>query len=224
MDAAASGATPGGGTRDVGGGGGGGAPPEHRVALQGNPKLNRPRRAGWSPEFVDFALYAFFLAVLCTSNVASSSSAPYYMRRNLEDLFLVNEFESNVAYEGIASHSQIRVWMRDIVVGYAFPETAWTGGSVSSPRFLADDVTLRVGPIRLRVVRVAPDSCHLNRRLANDGKLPLEDCYAPYTCDAVDKGNFMLSASSIIPYRSTSETRELPYASVATRAAFPSWW
>ena len=72
------------------------------------------RRRHWSPEFVDFALYVLFLACLCVASVAGGSSAPYFTRRNLEDLFLVNEFESNVAYEGIAAHSQIRTWLGSV--------------------------------------------------------------------------------------------------------------
>lgn len=160
------------------------------------------RRRGWSPEFVDFVLYGFFLLILCTSSVASSSSAPYYMRRNLEDMFLVNEFESNVAYEGIASHSQIMVWLRDIVVGYAHPAGDWRGVDVSasnvSSRFVADGVTLRVGPVRLRVVRVTGDSCEPNSRLL--GPLGLKRCFAAYSSRRGVTGNRGGDRSDALPF------------------------
>ncbi|KAH8049670.1 hypothetical protein JL722_11795 [Aureococcus anophagefferens] len=87
------------------------------------------RRRPWSPEFQDLMLYAFFLAALCTSNVANSSSAPYYMRRNLEDLFLANEFEPNVAFGGVASRSQILAWAARAAVAYAQPDSAWSAAA-----------------------------------------------------------------------------------------------
>lgn len=148
----------------------------------------KPKKRKWSPEFLDFWIYAFFIVVLSATNIAGTNATPYYFRRNLEDQFLVNEFENNCAYDGIASYGQIRVWLRDIVVNYAYPPATWHG-KPSTPRVLADGVTMRVGLVRVRVVRAQGQACPTmarELRLPDGTQLDPDNCYGPYAQDRVE--------------------------------------
>ena len=151
--------------------------PPARTAAAAKP----PKRRKWSPEFLDFWLYVLFIAILAATNIAGTNATPYYFRRNLEDQFLVNEFEPNCAYDGIACFAQIEVWLRDVVAGYAYGAGGRTWhGKPAKPRLLADGVTMRVGLVRVRVVRARGGDCPtMAKRLTlPDGtKLDPDNCY-----------------------------------------------
>ena len=152
-------------------------PPAQKTAAAAAP----PKRRKWSPEFLDFWLYALFVAILAATNIAGTNATPYYFRRNLEDQFLVNEFEPNCAYDGIACFAQIEVWLRDVVAGYAYGAGGRTWhGKPAKPRLLADGVTMRVGLVRVRVVRARGGACPTMAKeltLPDGTKLDPDNCY-----------------------------------------------
>ena len=76
---------------------------------------------------------------------------------------------------------QIEVWLRDVVAGYAYGAGGRTWhGKPAKPRLLADGVTMRVGLVRVRVVRARGGDCPtMAKRLTlPDGtKLDPDNCY-----------------------------------------------
>ncbi|KAJ1462634.1 Polycystin cation channel-domain-containing protein [Pelagophyceae sp. CCMP2097] len=199
------------------------------AAADAAPAWRNARRRPWSKEFCDFSMYAVFLTALCVSSLRSPRAAqPYYMRRNLEDVFIRAEMEPNVPYAAIATQAQISEWLETIVLPNLYPAAEWSGKPLDDDnRLLSDGVSYRVGRARLRVLRVESQKHCSNFRNLLKVDLPYS-CFGPYTCKTQASGDFANPNASklffqggnastpLIEYRGADATKELKYRSAST--------
>ena len=129
--------------------------------------------------------YFVFLALFCVVAFTTRSSADFWANRSMNSLFVESSF-----FFGRVPHEKT---LRDVLfvplfyqwLEGAFFETIYTPETESASRFL-NGYNRIIGPVRLRQLRVRPDSCPIPAMFAGT----IDTCYAPYAKDLEEKSSF----------------------------------
>jgi len=142
----------------------------------------------WSVEFLKFVKYLLFVCLFCFVIFGPRNSDPYFMKKGLEDTFIVNEFDYNIDFNRITTKAQMMTWFENILIPNMLPLTDYNGIALSDldKKFVAV-TNKRLGTARIRATKVKKDSCSVPEVLK--GSVP-EDCYANFNSDSKSTENF----------------------------------
>ena len=182
-------------------------------------------RRGFSPAFWDFLIYMGFLGTFTAVVYGERTANPYNTHLGLEDWFTGNEFEYNVPFAALNLRHQVYTWLTGVLVPGVHPEVRDGSNHAlgnGAKLFLADELNLRIGRIRLRRIAVDGDAA-ITHFLENGAEVDVGAIYPEYVasnCRYGDTneatGDFLTPNGTTIAYETADETGEPTLYSTTT--------
>ena len=163
----------------------------------------------WSPQFKEFAAYIGFLSLFALIVFGPRNSDPYFMQKGLESMFVQPEFAHGVSFETLTTTDQFYTWMEEILLPNMYPTEDSNGQPLDErDQKLVGGVNKRLGAVRLRSIRVRPDSCEISEKL----KDKFGRCYGVPSSDNEDTSDWV----GVAPHNHT--------ISYSNALQIPSWF
>jgi len=123
-----------------------------------------------SKKFYAFVRYMVFLALFTATTLGPASSDSYFLKVNVDNVFVSNEFAFGTSFETLGSTSQLWEFVNTTLLPNLYPVVSYSGKPLSraKQRFISDGTNLRLGAVRFRQVRMRGDLCSIPDGLKKD--------------------------------------------------------
>ena len=188
------------------------------VAPASDEAADGPR--GPSRQFLEFIFYLIFVATFCVTMVANRKQGTFTTVAGLEDRLIHQELRFNVRFSNLGKREEVTEWLEAVVLPFVYPEESAFGTGeelgAGGRRYLGDGVSYRVGPLRLRTVRVKGKKSRLTKYLGgDDARLVgegLPGYSSPFSCDYgrsnEDTSDFVYDGGTEAPLRVEYKSEE----------------
>ncbi|XP_070569906.1 polycystin-1-like protein 2 [Ptychodera flava] len=139
----------------------------------------------------EIVTYLLYMAVVWIIAYANRDKMAYYLHKSIDDQLFQNRHFNNI--EGGVSY--FGTWTTDVLIPSLYP-TQWYDSSnmtSSERKFISDMASFRVGPPRLRHLRIRDGYCRVLKQLS--ALIPY--CYAEYSSSTEDERSFNEFWSSV---------------------------
>ncbi|XP_070577710.1 polycystin-1-like protein 2 [Ptychodera flava] len=133
----------------------------------------------------EITIYVFYMLMVCSLAYANRDPNAFYLHQSIEQQLFQNYYYAQL--EG--GHTYYGSWMTRIVIPSLYP-TSWYNGnqtlSLNDRKFISDLVSYRVGPPRLRHLRIKPGLCQVLKQFST----LMSNCYAEYSFGNEEERSF----------------------------------
>ncbi|XP_070186772.1 polycystin-1-like protein 2 [Littorina saxatilis] len=165
--------------------------------------------------FFELVLYIFFVFCIFSVSYGNRDQQTYMVNKHVEDMFYAADGDAPFPFETITERKDVIRYMNETLLHTAFPWKDLAGNELSWKRrlFASDFTSFRVGPVRVRQVRMPrreqqPKASNMHPALA-----AMTPSYPPYDLEHEERGSFCIG------WRPTACTDE----EVTTKLSLDSW-
>lgn len=137
---------------------------------------------------LNFVMYALLLWASSSLAFTNRNQHAFIFKDHVQKTF-VNPHGSAVTFSGIKTVTSFYQWARNIVYPSLFPMTDYKGDRLVwlDKKFIKDGVNMKVGPMRLRQLRIqTPENCSTYHLVG------ILDCYPPYSFSREETASYCL--------------------------------
>ncbi|XP_071797300.1 polycystin-1-like [Asterias amurensis] len=183
-------------------------PPPTKAALE-EARKKRIKELKMNRILKDTGFYTVFVVVVMFLCFTTRDGLSFHMSQSIRDIFIKNNGAQTATKLNFTSLEKLTPdlfwnWVEEALLPGLYGETYYNGDPMHwrHTRFLSNWQCYRVGPVRLRQLRVKPDPC----QIPPDVLTLNPKCHLGYSWDNEDKGNFSVG------WQPTNSSQTQPYS------------
>lgn len=178
---------------------------DRETSESGQAKTQRRR---FSKPFLALSRYLLFVFVFLCFILVNRSSQTFWLSQGLTDRLIESSSSEGTTFSGLSTMGPWFDWMTGVFIPTMYPQ----GSSCFDRQFIADNVHLRVGSVRLRQLRVEKDTCEIPSIFED----AMDRCFAPWSQSIEHQGRYLGTS-----WQSAQELDTDAFYSSHTRHTFP---